>query len=113
MEMLRWSTADALRLYARINSLEGADWRGAAGNAYIDSVRSATIITEQAAARPGHPAQRASLLEAAQLADLAHADAEHAPRVDVHDIVGSLHASADAIAAAAASADAQLQHPAD
>eukprot|EP00965_Chrysotila_dentata_P010870 353453-Pleurochrysis_carterae.AAC.1 len=100
MEMLRWSTADALRLYARLNTLESADWRGAAGGAYVDSVRSATILVEPLA-QGGGSAQRARLLEAAQCADVARVDPSTLPRLDVHDVVGALHASEDAMASAA------------
>eukprot|EP00965_Chrysotila_dentata_P146170 4827226-Pleurochrysis_carterae.AAC.1 len=113
MEMLRWSTADALRLYARLNSLEGADWRGAAEGAYIDSVRSATILGDNATHRQGDAAQRASIIEAAQRADVALVDVDALPRVDVHDVVGSLHHSADALTAAAAHADAEGALPSD
>eukprot|EP00965_Chrysotila_dentata_P048560 1610578-Pleurochrysis_carterae.AAC.1 len=111
MEMLRWSTADALRLYARLNSLEGADWRGAAEGAYIDSVRSATILGEHEHHRPSDAARRADVIEAAQRADVTLVDADALPRVDVHDIVGSLHHSADALAAAATHADAEEARP--
>eukprot|EP00965_Chrysotila_dentata_P211409 6186448-Pleurochrysis_carterae.AAC.1 len=113
MEMLRWSTADALRLYARLNSLEGADWRGAAEGAHIDSVRSATILVEHASQVSGDAAKRASLLEAAQRADVAVVDVDALPRIDVHDVVGNLHHSSDALAAAAARADAEDAEPAD
>eukprot|EP00965_Chrysotila_dentata_P025403 844206-Pleurochrysis_carterae.AAC.1 len=48
MEMLRWSSEDALKLYARLNSNDDAAWREAAVSAHVDSmIRSGTILRQK------------------------------------------------------------------
>ena len=112
MEMLRWSSEDALKLYARINSVEDAALRDAAAVATIDSVRSGTLLRE---ALPGDTAlRRADLLDATAKVDLATVDMDSVPTVDIDRPVQQLSERIDALDSAARRQDelTAADHPA-
>ena len=102
MEMLRWSSEDALKLYARINSDEDAALRDAAAVATIDSVRSGTLLRE-AVSGDSH-VRRADLLDAATGADVASVDVNKLPALDIDrpvETVQMLSERSEALEAAA------------
>ena len=107
MEMLRWSSDDALKLYARINSAEDADWRDRAAVAAVDSVRSGTL----AAMRPavGGAEERADLVERAAAADVASVDMAEVPQVDIDAAVGQIQAAQPRLEAAALQGDEDVR----
>ena len=112
MEMLRWSSEDALKLYARINSSDNAALRDAAAIATIDSVRSGTILRE---ALPGDSAlRRADLLDATTRCDVAAVDRDTVPAVDIDGPVQQLSERGDSLDAAARRQDelTAADHPA-
>ena len=104
MEMLRWSSEDALKLYARINSEEDTAWRDAAAVQMIDSVRSGTILRERIAGDTD--ARRADLLDAASRATVSASDVAELPPLDIDRPVAQLEQRSDAIEAAARRQDA-------
>ena len=105
MEMLRWSSEDALKLYARINSDEDAALRDAAAVATIDSVRSGTLLRE-AVSGDSH-VRRADLLDAATGADVASVDVDKLPALDIDRPVQMLSERSEALEAAARRQDEQ------
>ena len=65
--MLRWRSEDALRIYARINNFEYADWLTSAQGASVSSVRTTTGIVGQLAAAPEPGTVAGALREAAAM----------------------------------------------
>ena len=107
MEMLRWSSDDALKLYARINSVDDADWRDRAAAAAVDSVRSGTLVGMTAAG--DGVLQRAELVERAAQADVAHVDERQVPAVDIDVPVTRMRGAEAVLGEAAAGADRAVE----
>ena len=107
MEMLRWSSDDALKLYARINSVDDADWRDRAAVAAVDSVRSGTLTAMRPAM--GSAEERADVLERAGQADVAAVDPADVPRVDIDAAVGQLQTAQPRLEAAALQTDEEVR----
>ena len=99
MEMLRWSSEDALKLYARINSEEDAALRDAAAVAVIDSVRSGTLLREAVAGDSA--SRRADLLDSTTRCDVEAVDVGSLPALDIDKQVQLLNERGDALDAAA------------
>ena len=116
MLLLRWSSEEARKLYARMGVGVSAALVAAAPGAVVDSVRSHTLATTRAAATAGDIERQAreALADAERLLGGAagHRGALPAvaalPEIDDDARFARLHAEGDLLATAAARADAAL-----
>ena len=104
LNMLRWRSDEALRLYARLNDADYATWLDAAADATVDSIRTSNVATlaEAAAAE-----RQREWLRKTAVADERGFDPSATPAHTHDDIITDLQSAVGGLAASAALFDTQ------
>ena len=107
MNMLRWRSDEALRIYARLNDFEYATWLDVASSATISSIRAANLPPAVGTAAERAAQQQREWLQKAAAVDVEPADAARIPHTDCDALVGALADGLGQLMRAAAAADAE------